>query len=426
MARFSLYSALLRLATRRGSATAERNPVASSAVNLMNMLSWLRRSPRRLRIVTLSDRRGVESAGGRLSSPTEFEVQPLQSWRPDNDTMITTSAVGSGTTAVPGVGWATLRGVLMNDTSIVLCGDRLVSPPDTHRLVSSGMRVKGPGIVSHHARTVIVEHHRPARRAKSGIRLTGFGSSNWYHWLVEILPPAVLLDRLPPDLRDLPVIVPEVTAERAAWSESLETVLPGHPRIIAPRYGYIEVDQLHWIDPAVHGIRTFQDGATPDLDRTAVDLPVLRQFRELILDRLGVTAAPTGRRIMLTRPEGAARSANQSDLIAIARAHGLEPVDPGTLSFREQVRLFAQSDLVAGGWGAAWSSMIFAAPHSKGLMWAPAYFSRWPLYSNLAPLSGMMLRHLFVDTSSATFKSANTAPQMIRPEEFDAALRSLD
>jgi hypothetical protein len=59
-------------------------------------------------------------------------------------------------------------------------------------------------------------------------------------------------------------------------------------------------------------------------------------------------------------------------------------------------------------------------------MWAPELFRTWPLFANLAPVSGMALRHVFVDTQSSTFLQANEADQHVDVAEIDAAIRAID
>jgi capsular polysaccharide biosynthesis protein len=275
---------------------------------------------------------------------------------------------------------------------------------------------------------VLVEQPSPSAQHPAGIRLTGFGSGNWYHWLVEILPAAVLLDRLPAALQDLPVLVPAAVLDRPAARDALETILPGREFLPVPREGAVHVARLVWIDSPVWGARTLRDDVLPSPAATCPNLDVLRTFRSRVLAQHGPhdpEAAPT-RRVLLVRPPGAKRSANQDELVRVARDHGLETVDPGTLGFADQVRLFRDASLIVGGWGAAWSSMLFAHRTTRALMWAPELFREWPLYANLAPVSGMTLRHLFVGTGSTTFHAANEADQHVDPARLDAAIRQVD
>lgn len=329
---------------------------------------------------------------------------------------------------VPDLAWLELGPTVLNDTSLVVQGRLLLGPCELERQFPIGMRVKGPGIIDHRDRTVLVEKPRPTGRYPAGIRLTGFGSGNYYHWLVEILSSAVLLDALPDELRELPVLVPTAALERAATREALELVLPGRTFLPVPRTDTITVDRLVWIDSPVWGARTLRDGALPSVAATCPNLVVLRAFRDRVLERLGAhdTHGAPQRRVLLVRPAGSKRAANQEELRPLAERHRLELVDPGTLTFAEQVRLFHDASLIVGGWGAAWSSLLFAHPTTRGLMWAPELFRTWPLFANLAPVSGMALRHVFVDTHSSTFLQANEADQHVDVAALDAAIHAVD
>jgi len=388
------------------------------------LLDRLRRDQPTMRLLTLADRQhGDVRAHGVLAPGGPMLARAPRGW---NESEPAPTPVH-----LPDLAWLELGPTVLNDTSLVVQGRRLIGPAEAERQLPIGMRVKGPGIYEHRDRAVLAEPARPTGHYPAGIRLTGFGSGNWYHWLVEILPAAVLLDALPDELRDLPVLVPAAVLERAATRATLELVLPGRTFLPVPRTGTIAVDRLVWIDSPVWGARTLRDGVLPTVGATCPNLPVLKAFRDRVLsqldehDAVAERAAPS-RRVLLVRPPGAKRVANQEELRPLAARHGLELVDPGLLSFAEQVRLFHDASFVVGGWGAAWSSMLFAQPTTRGLMWAPELFRMWPLFANLAPVSGMSLRHVFVDTHSSTFLHANEADQHVDVAELDAAIRALD
>lgn len=382
---------------------------------------WVRRERVPVRLLTLTDRQhGDVRARGVLATAGPMFSRAPRGWNEPEPAPVPVD--------VPDLAWLELGPTVLNDTSLVVQGRRLLGPAAAERQLPSGMRVKGPGIVAHRDRSVLVEAPRPAHRSPAGIRLTGFGSGNWYHWLVEILPAAVLLDALPDELRDLPVLVPTSALERAATREALELVLPGRTFLPVPRTATMAVDRLVWIDSPVWGARTLRDGVLPSVSATCPNLAVLRAFRDRVLERLGEhdTGRAPERRVLLVRPPGSKRAANQDELRPLAERHRLELVDPGTLTFAEQVRLFQDASLIVGGWGAAWSSLLFAHPATRGLMWAPELFRTWPLFANLAPVSGMSLRHVFVDTHSETFLQANEADQHVDVAALDAAIRAMD
>lgn len=372
----------------------------------------------RLWLLDVIEHSGVASRSAELEPARPMRIQAPHDWD--------APATHSMLTAGRALSWSLLENVHLNDTSSVRVGSLLIGSSGVHDDIRRGLRLKGPSFVAHDRGRVLIRQAAPEQRFDSGIRLCGFGSNNWYHWLVEILPTAMLIDRLPQDLRNAPLLVPEAIEHSPAWRDALDVVAPGRPRLIVPREGVVSVDRLVWLDPAVNGPRTLRDDSTLELDLLQPSFDLLRRFRHAVLERLGIDPSPRpGRRVLLVRPAGAQRQANQDDLIAIAKTKAFEPIDPGTLPFSEQVKLFAEAESIVGGWGAAWASMLFAASETRGLMWAPSTFSRWPLYSNLATISGMTLRNLWVETGERTMSGANKASQVISGDRFEEALQSI-
>lgn len=393
-------------------------PVTSVARGLHSLLTVGLPDAGHLRELRLVEHGDVASRSGVLEPARPSTVSGPQEW----------DARAADPVRLPSrpVAWSSLEDVELNDTSLVRAGRSLIGATGVATDVARGLRIKGPGIVGHRGDRVLVACGPPQRTVSEGIRLCGFGSSNWYHWLVEIVPTALLIDELPPDLAGAPLLVPETVGRAAAWREALEVTVPGRAIITVPREGTLAVERMVWIDPAVNGPRTLRDDAPVELDLLVPSLELLARFRATVLERLAIEpSVRPGRRVLLVRPPGAKRSANQDDLIPVARSRGFEPVDPGSLPFAEQVRLFAEAEAVAGGWGAAWSSMLFAAPQTRGLMWAPDAFARWTLFSNLAEVSGMTLHQLLVPVGTASLVPANKAPQHVPPDEFAAALDAL-
>ncbi len=391
--------------------------MTDAATLVHNGFRRFRGDPQRLHHLTVSEHGDLSDQGGVLLPASPSEHHAPQAW----DAPEATGFVLEGRP----LAWSLLDDVELNDTSLVRSGRDLVGATGVVEDIRRGLRIKGPGIVGHEDRRVLVSSPITRPTVDQAIRFCGFGSGNWYHWLTEILPTALLIDRLPDDLQHAPLLVPEAVHRFPAWRESLAVVAPDRAILFAPRLNVTHVQRLVWIDPAVNGPRTLRTDAPLDLHLLLPAVELLRTFRAAVLQRLAVEPVVTpGRRLMLVRPDGTKRSSNQAELLQIARNYGFEGVDPGSLSFREQVRLFANAEAIAGGWGAAWSTMVFAAPETRGLMWSPAPFARWPMFANLAGISGMRLRHVFVEVAQRTMIGANKAPQQVDPEAFESALRA--
>jgi len=397
---------------------------------LLQTLEALGKDPVRSALASAAPHHEVATRTGILQERADFRIRPPRPWDsverlPDDAHGTAEGAQALASRSRP-VSWSLVENARINDHSVVLKGSTILLQTDGLQDLRSGMRIKGPGLAEHAGGRALLRLKPPTTQIEAGIRLCGFGSRNWYHWLVEILPAAGLLDRLPPELAGLPLLVPEAFASQASWRDSLEAVAPGRPTVVVPRDGTILVKNLVWIDPAVHGVRTYKDGRLPQLSHITPSIPVLEQFRKTVLRELGIQpCAKSGRRVLFVRSSPGRPTKNMDVAVEIARKFGFLPIDPGTLSFRDQVRLFAEAEAVVGSWGAAWATMLFASPDTRGLMWASDLFRTWPLFSNLAAVSGMTLTHLFIATSSETFGDANAAALQLDPSEFASALGAL-
>jgi capsular polysaccharide biosynthesis protein len=50
---------------------------------------------------------------------------------------------------------------------------------------------------------------------------------------------------------------------------------------------------------------------------------------------------------------------NEADVVAALSPFGFETIDPGTLAFDQQVRMFSEAELVVGAHGAALANLVF-------------------------------------------------------------------
>lgn len=97
---------------------------------------------------------------------------------------------------------------------------------------------------------------------------------------------------------------------------------------------------------------------------------------QLLRERLrppGLDRVP-GRHLYLTR--GTARAnriaTNEAEVLALLRPLGFEAVDPGELSVRDQVRTFAEADVIVALHGAALANLVFCSPGSAVVELFPA------------------------------------------------------
>ena len=261
---------------------------------------------------------------------------------------------------------------------------------------------------------------------KSGIAVFGSGSSNWYHWLIEILPAAFLSERLSKDYDDFELMIPEHCIASGTFRDTIDLFASTRSRILMPFGINFNVEKLIGIDPVVVGPMNMQPSQWPEVADYSHNAEILLAYRAAIIDRLNLTPSRPSRHIFLARNKDR-RSFNQSELIEISQRYGFEVVYPERMNFREQVQMYLDSSFIVGASGAAFANILFCQPDTRSLTWLLPQYSGFCAYSNLANVVGVKLNYLFVEPLSpinSTF-DAYSASYILSPSDFETALKKM-
>lgn len=253
-----------------------------------------------------------------------------------------------------------------------------------------------------------------------GICAFGHGDANWYHWVAEILPIVFLSRYLPPAYSDYPLLVPETALKLQSFTDSLDLCRGNRPVVALRKKQLYRIGRLIYFAPPVSGPFNMTDHHWPEPADYTQNIGVMRQLRSTLLDELEIAhdnALP--KRVFLARNPDA-RSYNQDEIIAAARARGFEPIRMETLSFREQVQLMHNADHVIGPSGAAFANTLFRRPNSHSLVWALREYVGGCFFSNLAHVAGNHMTYCFVkaDTQVISTHQAFHATYQFPVEQF--------
>ncbi|AMS44704.1 glycosyltransferase family 61 protein [Aminobacter aminovorans] len=309
--------------------------------------------------------------------------------------------------------------------SAFVCGDEALLP-DYYVATPQALIEDGTLLFAQlHSQAMV--RHRPYDRIEKGICVFGSGATNWYHWLIEILPAAGYAQSLCEQFDAYPLLVPESCLQRPTFRDSLLAVAPDCQfKPMKPDLLY-QVEDLVVIDSPVRGPMNFTKGQWPKITDYAQHDPALLAHRRLILDSLEIPSQTAGRRIFLAR-DNVRRAYNQEELLAVAADFGFEAVYPEMMTFREQVELFHSASLIVGASGAAFANMIFCQAGTRALTWIIPQYDEFCCYSNLAGLVGADLNYLFVSSAvniTSSFE-AYSAAYNVDPIELRAALIALN
>jgi O-antigen biosynthesis protein WbqL len=189
---------------------------------------------------------------------------------------------------------------------------------------------------------------------------------NFGHFLMEILPRLLLLDRECP--RDWPILI--ARDEPAFIETMLRLACPDRPVVT--------------FDPLTQAVRAPRLTGCSDLITPRSALPALRGLFDDLRDRmleLGSDGAPVAERIFLSRAGVRKRRhviLDGDEIEQAVAAAGYLVVRPEELPFPDQVRLFASARVIAGEYGSALHNAIFARPDTTivCLNWINPYQSQ--------------------------------------------------
>jgi capsular polysaccharide biosynthesis protein len=170
--------------------------------------------------------------------------------------------------------------------------------------------------------------------------LTTRGVDNYYHFLTDVLPRLELLDRA--DARPDRYLVNRTMAFQREMLDALG------------------VDESHTIQSADAPHIRAEELVVPSLPDSHLRTPpwVAAWLRDKFLPG---DVAPPHRRLYLGRGtrKNTRRVTNEAEVLARLAPLGFQSVDPAQMTVAEQVRVFAEAQIIVGAHGAAMTNLVF-------------------------------------------------------------------
>lgn len=265
-------------------------------------------------------------------------------------------------------------------------------------------------------------------RLNRGIHMGGAGASNWFHYFLEILPKLLLLERLPFQFQEYPLILPVEGETIPNYRFALSILAKDREVLFLRRNELAMVGDLIVFNEISSAPYNMDEGSWPVISdyrqHDALVLKMIAKFKDELTTK--TSNFKKSSRLFLVRPEGR-RDYNQKELITISNKYGFEPVSPELYSLEEQAALFRSASCVIGASGAAWVGMIFADQQIFGLSWLPSVYREFCSYSSLASLLGHQLNFVecipdkpLLSTTDAYYGSYTVPPML-----FENSLREL-
>lgn len=199
--------------------------------------------------------------------------------------------------------------------------------------------------------TLIFRPRAVTRRLEAAVLIGGRAARNYFHWTVEHLPKVLFAAELP-GADALPLLVN--AALPAQCKEALTLLAPGREVVELRPDSRIAVERL--VVPSLGGM--IPDDPRVPFSKMMIAPETVRRLREAVLARVD-TDVDTPKRVMLTRRSVRRGCVNEAAIAAALEARGFTLVDPVSLSFREQVQLFANAETVVLTVGAGMTNVVF-------------------------------------------------------------------
>jgi capsular polysaccharide biosynthesis protein len=179
----------------------------------------------------------------------------------------------------------------------------------------------------------------------------GHWGSNYNHWLWDELPRLFsALPYLPSELRF--IVADDMTD---AQRDSLHFLGISPERCVRQSFhGQTKVERLWFATPLGHS----------DQASTAPD--VAFRIRQAFLEKCGAHTSVGRRRFFISRAKAKYRRLlNENEIMLQISKYGFECVQAENLTFKQQVRLFSEAEVILGQHGAGLTNMLFAPLHCK-------------------------------------------------------------
>lgn len=182
------------------------------------------------------------------------------------------------------------------------------------------------------------------------------GADNYGHWLMEMLPKAYL-SRLFLDHGDLDYLVSyNRNSLRTVIQDSLAMLDITRRRTLETGFEAVKVQSLVLFDGLTnHGVYMS---------------PMVMDCIESVSAR--VQAKPSSKVFVTRESQSTRRLVDEAPIQELARMRGYEIVDPGSLTFSEQISVFKSAKHVVGVMGAGMTNIALAPRHCRVTVLAPA------------------------------------------------------
>jgi capsular polysaccharide biosynthesis protein len=262
------------------------------------------------------------------------------------------------------------------------------------------INLAGGNVICHGTNNCLVKNFEIINIEK-GVFLGGNFPNNWYHWIIEILPKIVSINK---ELvyEKYPILVPEIIKK-----------LPNHFKLllhfckkrqiiyINQKYNY-KISDLIFVESPCVAPPNFKAEVYREhhLDYHTCEL-IMNSYKEE-LDLIPTYPSLKFEKIFLARKHSRTNY-NQNEIILFLENRGFKTIYAEDLSYEQQINVFRNAKIILGPTGAAWANLIFCKNKPNAIIWVPELLEDASTYSNLARISCVNLLYIYFKTKSRSW-----------------------
>jgi len=255
------------------------------------------------------------------------------------------------------------------------------------------------GIVYCNDDLCLIKNEYMKTRHSTAICMVGNYSWNYYHLMFEIIVKFQKIEMLHID-KDIPLLIDRVCYEIPQYYELFEIFNNNEREIITLRRDELcsvgtlyTISSLNIIPPNFK----FDDDIRPE--DILFDINSLEYLRNKLLPLSSKRVFP--KRIYISRNNASGRRKfNELAVQKILEKYDFEPIQPELYSIKDQIAIFSNAEIIAGGSGAAFTNLIFCKANCKVIIFAKSVLP----FSGFSSISSLVGNELIYITETDSYE----------------------
>lgn len=197
--------------------------------------------------------------------------------------------------------------------------------------------------------------------------MIGSCSPNYVHWMTETLPKLSILNSVEYGLdHRIPMIIDAGLHQNII--ESIELLNQCNRQIIYVKKGeYVSCNELYTLSPTAYApfhFRKFNQNIKLNSDLVAYSMESINLLRSTLTNN-SIVSTKFREKIFIKRSSISRNLLNSNEVEDYLRSQGFIVIEPEKLSFRDQINLFLNANIVVAQGGAALANIIFMPEGAK-------------------------------------------------------------